>query len=169
MDFTQAIKTCLVEKYACFTGRARRSEFWYFSLFSFVASLIVTGLAFIPIIGSIINIVFCFGIIIPSLSVTTRRLHDTGRSGWHIVISYVIAVIAIILMFSGVGLENIINPERVDYATMNMPLLIVGFILYLIATIYSIVIFVFELMDSNPGENKYGPNPKGDSLDSSDY
>ena len=169
MDFTQAIKTCLVEKYACFTGRARRSEFWYFSLFSFVASLIVTGLAVIPIIGGIINIVFCFGIIIPSLSVTTRRLHDTGRSGWHIVISYVIAVIAIILLFSGVGLENIIDPERADYATMNMPLLIVGLILYLIAIIYSIVIFVFELMDSNPGENKYGPNPKGDSLDSSDY
>lgn len=169
MDFTQAIKTCLVEKYACFTGRARRSEFWYFSLFSFVASLIVTGLAVIPIIGGIINIVFCFGIIIPSLSVTTRRLHDTGRSGWHIVISYVIAVIAIILLFSGVGSENIINPERADYATMNMPLLIVGLILYLIAIIYGIVIFVFELMDSNPGANKYGPNPKGDSLDSSDY
>lgn len=170
MDFTQAIKTCLVEKYACFTGRARRSEYWFFFLGSMLISLIIFGITLaLPSIGSILNSVFSLGIIVPSLAVSTRRLHDTGRSGWHLVISYILAVIAIILLFSGVGLNNILDPEHVDYQLVNMPLLIVGFVLYLITCIYGIVIFVFSVMDSTPGTNQYGPNPKGDSLDSSDF
>ena len=70
MDFTTAIKTCF-SKYADFNGRARRSEFWYFYLLTFVA-------AWIPFLGWLLSV----ALIIPSLSVGARRLHDIGRSGW---------------------------------------------------------------------------------------
>ena len=74
MDFLTAIKTCF-SKYADFTGRARRSEFWFWCLFTFIVGLI---LGWIPVIGRIIGI----ALIIPTLAVGARRLHDTGRSGW---------------------------------------------------------------------------------------
>lgn len=74
MDFGTAIKTCFA-KYATFEGRARRSEFWFWWLFTFIVSIV---LGWIPIIGWIISLAF----IIPNISVAVRRLHDTGRSGW---------------------------------------------------------------------------------------
>ena len=74
MDFLTAIKTCF-SKYADFTGRARRSEFWFWWLFTFIVGLI---LGWIPVIGWIISI----ALIIPNLAVGARRLHDTGKSGW---------------------------------------------------------------------------------------
>ena len=74
MDFLTAIKTCF-SKYADFTGRARRSEFWFWWLFTFIVGLI---LGWIPVIGWSISI----ALIIPNLAVGARRLHDTGRSGW---------------------------------------------------------------------------------------
>ena len=80
MSFIDAIKTCF-RKYATFSGRARRSEFWYWQLFT----AIVGGIA-AAIDGSDSNVVA--GIVaaeffIPNLAVAVRRLHDTGKSGWY--------------------------------------------------------------------------------------
>ncbi len=72
MDFVTALKTCF-SKYATFEGRARRSEFWWFSLAIFIGSCI-------PLLGYIIGV----ATLIPSLAVGARRLHDTGRSGWNL-------------------------------------------------------------------------------------
>ena len=74
MTLMQSIKTCF-RKYADFSGRAQRSEFWWWVPFSTV-SYIILGL--IPFIGQILML----GLLIPHLAVTTRRLHDTGRSAW---------------------------------------------------------------------------------------
>lgn len=68
-DFTDAIKICF-EKYADFDGRANRAEYWYFYLFAVIVSNI-------PIIGYIASL----ALLIPSLAVTVRRLHDIGKSG----------------------------------------------------------------------------------------
>lgn len=70
VSFGEAIKTCF-SKYATFSGRASRSEFWYFFLFSFI-------LGCIPIVNFIAGLV----LLLPSLAVAVRRLHDTGKSGW---------------------------------------------------------------------------------------
>ncbi len=70
VSFGDAIKICF-SKYADFEGRARRSEYWWWSLFTILVSMV-------PYIGWIASIVF----FIPSLAVGARRLHDTGRSGW---------------------------------------------------------------------------------------
>ena len=86
MTFTQSVKTCLT-KYVVFSGRASRSEFWWFVLFSYAGSLL---LAFIEtIINSsatgevaILTTAFALATFLPSISVAVRRLHDRGRSGW---------------------------------------------------------------------------------------
>lgn len=115
---------CLTKKYACFSGRARRQEYWMFVLFNFIAGIIigviagvlvsVTNVTAFAYLGSIYNL----AVLIPGFAVHFRRLHDTGRSGWWWLLAFI-------------------------------P--IIGWI----------VLLVFCCLDSQPGENKYGPNPKG--------
>lgn len=113
-------------KYATFTGRARRKEFWmYFlvvAIIEIALSIILSILGLIGgvfvIIGSFITVLFGLAIIIPTLALWMRRLHDTGKSGWWLLIN-------------------------------------------IIPVVGSIVLLIFALLDSQPGDNKYGPNPKG--------
>ena len=91
-----AVKTCIVEKFAKFEGRARRSEFWYFYLAMFVAGLV---LGFIPVLGWIASI----ALMIPQLAVGARRLHDTGRSGWWQLLMLIPLVGSIILIVFWAG------------------------------------------------------------------
>ena len=75
MDFVQAIKSCLGQ-YATFSGRATRSEFWWFFLFQ-VLVMAATGM-----LGDVINGLASLALLLPALAVGTRRLHDIGRTGW---------------------------------------------------------------------------------------
>jgi uncharacterized membrane protein YhaH (DUF805 family) len=99
--------------FAQFTGRARRSEYWYFYLF---AVLILFGLSFLSGLilkesGIYLVVVYYLACLIPFLSLGVRRMHDAGKSGW-----------------------------------------------FLLIPIYSLILL---FTDSEPGENKWGPNPKG--------
>jgi uncharacterized membrane protein YhaH (DUF805 family) len=89
MSFQDAIRVCLQRKYADFNGRARRSEFWFFVLFSAIVSAVggVLDAIFGLRSGSYggtgpIQGVFQLALLVPSLAVGARRLHDIGRSGW---------------------------------------------------------------------------------------
>ena len=109
--------TAVLKNYAGFEGRARRAEFWQFALFNFIALVVLL------VIGLVIHFPFLaflydLAVLIPSLAVAVRRLHDTNRSGWWILI----------------GLVPIVGP---------------------------IVLLVFTCLDSQPGPNQHGPNPKG--------
>ncbi|MEO1570024.1 MAG: DUF805 domain-containing protein [Bacteroidota bacterium] len=92
----------VLSKYADFTGRARRSEYWYFTLFNLlvvIAAIAIGGgtVGFygdgigMPIFWAIYGFVILYSLamLIPSLAVTVRRLHDTGRSGWWYLLSFV--------------------------------------------------------------------------------
>ena len=123
MTFVEAIKTVFT-KYATFEGRARRSEYWWFILAYVIVSGILSGLATAfagtagqTIITSISGLVG-LACLVPNIAVTTRRLHDTGKSGWWQLLS--------------------------------------------ITCIGWIIILVWTAMDSTPGANKYGENPKGE-------
>ena len=83
--------------YVNFSGRAQRSEFWWFTLFSFVLQAILN---FAPVIGWI----FSLAVLLPSLAVTARRLHDTGRSARWLLIYAVIVVGWIIVLILGFAL-----------------------------------------------------------------
>jgi uncharacterized membrane protein YhaH (DUF805 family) len=112
-----------LKKYAVFSGRAQRSEYWFFALFYLIIAIVLSVLE--SIVGAttkdtsvgLFTSLFFLGMLLPSLAVTVRRLHDTGRSGFWILIG--------LLPFIG-----------------------------------SIVLLVFTVLDSQPGDNAYGPNPK---------
>ena len=91
MNFQQAI-TSGFQNYVTFSGRAARSEFWYWTLFAFLANIAATivdlmlGLDFIGIIVSL-------GLLLPGIAVAARRLHDIDRTGWWLLI-----------VFTGIGI-----------------------------------------------------------------
>ncbi|OAN76557.1 hypothetical protein A8B78_03515 [Jannaschia sp. EhC01] len=94
MDFMTAVKHVFAN-YANFSGRARRSEFWWFYLFTIICNVVATtidGAIGMPIV----SIVVMLGLLIPGLAVAIRRMHDTGRSGWWIFI-ILIPLVGIIL------------------------------------------------------------------------
>jgi uncharacterized membrane protein YhaH (DUF805 family) len=93
-----------LKKYAVFTGRARRKEYWYFVLFSAIAAILLSvvdsllGL-FDPEAGlGLLSGLYSLGVLVPSIAVGIRRLHDTGRSGWWLLISLVPIIGAIVLI-----------------------------------------------------------------------
>ncbi|HVN14070.1 MAG TPA: DUF805 domain-containing protein [Kineosporiaceae bacterium] len=103
MSFQDAVRVCLTQKYADFTGRARRSEYWWFVVFSIIVGIIAS------IIDSIIRTRWNNGygliqmlanlaLIIPGLAVGARRLHDTGRTAWWLLIGLVPIVGYIVLL-----------------------------------------------------------------------
>lgn len=85
-------------KYALFTGRARRSEYWYFILFNIIVSM---GLGMVDAFTRLEFLSGLYGLvaIVPSLAVGARRLHDTGKSGWWLLISFAPFIGWIILIY----------------------------------------------------------------------
>lgn len=118
-------------KYATFSGRATRSEYWYFGLFNIIIIWGLIGVCTLLgaifqgsdgafggfMIGNILNRIYSIATIIPILAVSVRRLHDTGRSGFNL----------LWLFLPVIGL---------------------------------IIIFVYMVTGSNPGDNAYGPEPE---------
>ena len=107
MDFTTAVRTVLKERFADFQGRARRSEFWWFYLFvmivfialyAVVMALAFSGSGLLAAIGGIAFLVVVLGLFIPYLAVAVRRMHDTGRSGWFLLIG-MIPLVGLIVLF----------------------------------------------------------------------
>jgi uncharacterized membrane protein YhaH (DUF805 family) len=111
MDIQTSIKTCF-SKYATFSGRASRSEFWLFQLFTFLGS-IVTLIIDVMILGfslddasSLTNLIFLLIVMIPSVAVGCRRLHDLNKSGWwQILYLTIIGIILLIIWWATQG-EN---------------------------------------------------------------
>ena len=117
MDFQTSIKTCF-SKYADFSGRALRSEFWFFCLFGFLAGIITTIMDIMILGYSVesygpLNLIFSVAIFIPSIAVTARRLHDVNKSGWWQLIELTIIGILLILIWNateGEKKKNIYGP-----------------------------------------------------------
>ncbi len=89
----------VLKKYAVFSGRARRKEYWMFILFN---NIIVFVLGLIEEIAgsdqSILATLYMLAVLLPGLAVSVRRLHDTGRSGWWLLIGFVPLIGAIVLL-----------------------------------------------------------------------
>ena len=107
----------VLKKYAVFSGRARRKEYWMFFLINLIITLVLSfieGLAGGP---GVVGGLYSLAVLLPAIAVGVRRLHDTNRSGWWMLIG-------------------------------------------LIPIIGTIILIVFMVQDSQPGENQYGPYPK---------
>ena len=97
MDMFEAYRTC-IKKYATFSGRARRSEYWFFTLCNVLISLVFSGLLYFAqsqdseafMMGvNIVSTAYSIFALLPGLAVVVRRLHDTGHSGWYYFISLI--------------------------------------------------------------------------------
>lgn len=186
MRFREAVNTCFA-KYAEFKGRARRSEYWWFSLFCFLvmavflgpmgvlsyleeggvintdAGLWLAGYA-ISAILAVIGALFLLAMIIPSIAVEVRRLHDTGRSGWWVFWSYAISLLAFLAPFFLFDFKVALDVGEFDAFTKAfdmalLPGLLLG-VTKLCDWILQLALLVFTLLNSHKGENKYGPSPK---------
>jgi uncharacterized membrane protein YhaH (DUF805 family) len=110
VDLQTSIKTCF-NKYADFSGRALRSEFWFFCLFTFLGG-IITVIIDVMILGysvesyGPINLIFSVGVLLPSFAVTTRRLHDINRSGWWQLLYITIIGIVLVVIWCATEGEN---------------------------------------------------------------
>ncbi|MCM3600019.1 DUF805 domain-containing protein [Robertmurraya korlensis] len=108
----------VLKNYIGFQGRARRKEYWMFFLFNFLITILLSLIETMLGLGGILSGIYGLAVLLPSIAVSVRRLHDIGRTGWWMLLSFIPVI----------GL---------------------------------IVLLVFAVLDSQPGENKYGPNPKG--------
>jgi uncharacterized membrane protein YhaH (DUF805 family) len=108
----------VLKKYAAFDGRSRRKEYWFFILFNVLISM---ALAFIDrLMGNVdpetglglFSGIYALGVMIPGMAVSVRRLHDTGRSGWWLLINLVPVIGTIVFLYFMV-LDS--TPERNEY------------------------------------------------------
>lgn len=154
VGFGEAISICF-KKYVDFSGRARRSEYWWFMLFCLLLGLVTCGIGLLAVI-------------IPMYAVQVRRLHDTNRSGWWVAASLILSLvfaglyIATISSLLGTAVHFYGNDSAMFRAliTQGSGWFVGLSVLSLVGTILSIVIFVFTLLDSDRGTNQYGPSPK---------
>ena len=122
MNFQNAITTCLKKKYANFSGRASRSEFWYFYLFTYsiYAILIISGIyiasIFFWILGGFFLVTF-----VPFIAVIARRLHDINKSGWFQILPLPFSI-----------LDRILERTSQEGLSIIFALIAVGLYIYLI-------------------------------------
>ncbi len=182
MGFWESVRTCF-RKYFDFKGRARRSEYWWYCLFSVVACLIwalfgtlllalPVGMAVQHVSGNetagltTMIIILCIPLlflVLPSISVQVRRLHDTGRSGWWMVASIILEIVAAALPFTLFG-SDAIDFDFMEEFSRSFELSTAAGVADVVLTIatnaMSIILIVFSIFDSHKTENKYGPSPK---------
>ncbi|MGX2970105.1 DUF805 domain-containing protein [Ursidibacter sp. B-7004-1] len=88
----------VLKKYATFTGRARRKEYWMFALFNFIFLVLLSIVDEVLGTQGVFSAIYLLATFLPNLAVSIRRLHDTGRSGWWLLISFIPLVGAIVLI-----------------------------------------------------------------------
>ena len=156
LDFPQAIQAAAT-KIIQFRGRSRRSEFWWTILAYYICVLIINlilGMILPQTALTIIGIILQFLI----FGATVRRLHDTGRSGWWVGISWIVSIISSIYVManSNILMSVNINPEEImEFASAPATIGITT-----INTILNIIVIIFCLLDSKAETNKYGESPK---------
>ncbi|EKE45600.1 hypothetical protein OCGS_0217 [Oceaniovalibus guishaninsula JLT2003] len=182
MTFAAAIKTCL-RKYATFSGRAPRSEFWWFVLFAFLCSVaagILDTALFTPDHGKEVfrsvqpgdpttivvdtgrndgplSLTVSLALLVPHLAAGWRRMHDTGRSGLRLL--YPLIVMAGMLMFIGLvaGFEPLLAGDTAAVFAGGVGIVMaMAMFVFLISPL---LVLWWLTNPSQPGPNSYGPNP----------
>lgn len=141
-----------LKRFAQFSGRSSRAEYWWFALAYFLAGFIVDAvdLALGSEIG-LLGLLFTFGLIIPMIAVTARRLHDTNRSGWWFAAPIIPAAIFGFLATQA-KLANTFDTSRPTTSTL-VPLFAFVFA--------CLVVTIFMILPGTKARNRYGPDPYG--------
>lgn len=145
MNFQTAIKTCLTEKYASFSGRASRSEYWWFVLAYVIGAVIVSFL------GTAVYIIYVLALIVPLAAAGYRRLQDTGRPGWYIFIPLALGLISVFLAPATPTMDGSHVTPMPNMGSMGL-LAILGVVQLIVA-----LVFLWWLTrPSQPDTNQYG-------------
>lgn len=160
MTFAGAVESVL-RQYATFDGRAARSEFWWWYLCTVLVNLVTTGIdrltdaaIGVSFVGSLVGL----ALLVPTLAVSVRRLHDSDLSGWWLLAPIGLALGGVVLLVG--GLASIVVSALVGNATGGSALtagLVAAGGLALLASM--IVDVVLMLRRSSAGPNRYGPFP----------
>jgi len=140
-----------------FEGRIRRSHFWV-GWFATAGAFFVGGM--IPLVGGLI----CLAVLWPHLAITVKRLHDMGHTGWLAAIPYVIGIVGSIVAFSMVGFSAVMNASALENEDPAAIMGLIGPAFGLFALLFLVglgFLLWIGLTDSQPGDNRFGPNPKG--------
>ncbi len=155
LTFGESLKVVLGEKYCNFKGRASRSEYWWFYLFSIILSSCAMPLRFISQNAYLVVIgIMYVALVLPTLGVTVRRLHDIGKSGWGYIGFLIIAflwsmAVGIMVGISAVTGSGGLSPVGVLFFGVGLVVMLV----------LAVIMIVWLCKPSQPGENKYGMEP----------
>jgi uncharacterized membrane protein YhaH (DUF805 family) len=147
-------KRPVTEKYADFSGRAPRAEYWWYILGAIIVSVIariIDSIVGLNVVGpyGLLSLIVMLGLLVPNIAVSVRRLHDTNRSGWWILLPIVPYALAIVLAGPAIMTGSV--GAGIGIAAL---LMFVGFIC-------GIVVLVFMCLAGTPGDNRFGPSPYG--------
>jgi uncharacterized membrane protein YhaH (DUF805 family) len=152
MGFGEAIRVCLA-KYVDFTGRARRSEYWWFVVFAVLVGIATAVIDRVVAPGYVavhgrgpVSMLASLALLLPSIAVSVRRLHDIDRTGWWILIFY---AAVIVLVFVAIG------SAFTGHAATALLLLLV-----LLA--FCVWLIVWFATKGTAGPNRFGPDPLAD-------
>lgn len=98
MQLVDNWKKVVLGNYANFTDRARRAEFWYYELANVIIAVVLVALSYVSIAFWFAQLAFSLFVLVPTLAVSVRRLHDIGKSGAWILIAFVPVVGLILLL-----------------------------------------------------------------------
>lgn len=168
-----------LKRYAEFSGRSSRAEFWWYWLFLMIAYVVLwiglfaairigaaaattanqSPLAIFGAFGilSVILLLFWLVLFVPSLAVQVRRLHDTNRSGWWIGALWLFYLVYMIVSFGSLFSTRMAS----DGSMPNMTALAAMSIIALVVFVYSIVLLVFWCLPGTKGANRFGEDPYG--------
>lgn len=139
MTFVESIKTCLLQKYISVQGRASRSEYWWFALFSYVVNFVCS---FLPLISIVVSL----ALIIPSITVAVRRCHDLGKTGWLILAPAAGIILGALIMCTAIY-------------TQSESMLSAGSIILILGALGGVAISIYFIFPGTQGANKYGEGP----------
>ena len=141
-----------LNKYADFSGRAPRAEYWWWTLAIIVVAIVISIVESILGLSQMVgpygplSLLFMLALLVPGLAVTVRRLHDTNRSGWWMLIA-VIPYAILGFMAGGAA------------ASGDMSGLAAAGLIGIVALVGAIVLLVFMVLPGNKGDNRFGADP----------
>ena len=168
MGFAQSIKVCL-SKYVVFSGRATRSEYWWFVLFVILCNIVFSVLdramfGANPETGegtSVLNPLFQVAVFLPMLAAGWRRLHDTGRPGWYLLLPMALGVATMVALLSGVAVFSVLEGGVDDPEALRGPAAFLGLtgmiVVWGLQLVLSVMMIWWLTRPSQEGENAYGP------------
>ncbi|MFK0298435.1 DUF805 domain-containing protein [Brevundimonas sp. NPDC090276] len=149
-DFTSALFS--------FNGRLRRQHFWISWLILLGAGVV---LGWIPFLGIILSLAMIW----PNIAIVVKRLHDMGKSGWFVVIPWVANLVGFFMIISAVGMAIFTNPQAFESEDPSVALSMLGSMMGGLSIMFLVnIAFLLwiGISDSQRGDNKFGPNPKGE-------